>query len=128
MNKYSSKQKNIFILSIFSIVFFILGYLISFIFSDTENSVNEIVYEKISRPQAVPENLETLWEAYNFINDEYYDRSKIDDVKMNDETIKSLIKTLDDKHSTYVSPEKWQITSTDNRGIISRNRCLCRYG
>jgi|TARA_Y100000817_G_scaffold96354_1_gene75028 carboxyl-terminal processing protease len=116
MNKYSSKQKNIFILAIFSIVFFILGYLISFIFSDTENSVNEIVYEKISRPQAVPENLETLWEAYNFINDEYYDRSKIDDVKMNDETIKSLIKTLDDKHSSYVSPEKWQITSTDLTG------------
>jgi len=98
-----------------SISFFILGFFISIFYGDSDNPVNEIVIKQATNSNS-PDGLSTLYEAYNFINDEYYDRSKIDTDKMNDETIKSLIKTLDDKHSSYVSPEKWQIASSDLTG------------
>tara|TARA_B100000579_G_scaffold229634_2_gene188108 strand:- start:58998 stop:60239 length:1242 start_codon:yes stop_codon:yes gene_type:complete len=98
-----------------SISFFILGFFISIFYGDSDNPVNEIVIKQATNSNS-PDGLSTLYEAYNFINDEYYDRSKIDINKMNDETIKSLIKTLDDKHSSYVSPEKWQIASSDLTG------------
>ncbi|MBK90620.1 MAG: hypothetical protein CL772_05525 [Chloroflexi bacterium] len=98
-----------------SISFFILGFFISIFYGDSDNPVNEIVIKQATNSNS-PNGLSTLYEAYNFINDEYYDRSKIDTDKMNDETIKSLIKTLDDKHSSYVSPEKWQIASSDLTG------------
>ncbi len=99
-----------------SITFFVLGFVINTIFLDSDNTVNEIIIKQATNSESGPEDLSTLWEAYNFINEEYYDRSRIDHSKMNDETIKSLIKTLEDKHSTYVSPEKWQIASTDLTG------------
>jgi len=99
-----------------SLTFFVLGFVINIIFLDSDNSVNEIVIKQATKSETGPKDLSTLWEAYDFINEEYYDRSKIDHSKMNDETIKSLIKTLDDKHSAYVSPEKWQITSSDLTG------------
>lgn len=98
-----------------SISFFILGFFISIFYGDSDNPINEIVIKQATNSNS-PDGLSTLYEAYNFINDEYYDRSKIDINKMNDETIKSLIKTLDDKHSSYVSPEKWQIASSDLTG------------
>ena len=98
-----------------SISFFILGFFISIFYGDSDNPVNEIVIKQATNSNS-PDGLSTLYEAYNFINDEYYDRSKIDTDKMNDETIKSLIKTLDDKHSSYISPEKWQIASSDLTG------------
>tara|TARA_B100000700_G_scaffold331426_1_gene464049 strand:+ start:583 stop:1824 length:1242 start_codon:yes stop_codon:yes gene_type:complete len=112
-NLKNNKTPILIILS--SISFFILGFFISIFYGDSDNPVNEIVIKQATNSNS-PNGLSTLYEAYNFINDEYYDRSKIDTDKMNDETIKSLIKTLDDKHSSYVSPEKWQIASSDLTG------------
>ncbi len=103
-------------MSLFSITFFVLGFYINTFFMESDNPVNEIVIKQSTKSQSGPDDLSTLLEAYNFINDEYFDRSKIDHDKMNDETIKSLIKTLDDKHSTYVPPDKWEIASTDLTG------------
>jgi|TARA_B100001094_G_scaffold79409_1_gene75698 carboxyl-terminal processing protease len=116
MQKYFKNYKSIFIMSLFSITFFVLGFYINTFFMESDNPVNEIVIKQSTKSQSGPDDLSTLLEAYNFINDEYFDRSKIDHDKMNDETIKSLIKTLDDKHSTYVPPDKWEIASTDLTG------------
>jgi len=116
MQKYFKKYKTLLLIMISSITFFVLGFVINTIFLDSDNTVNEIIIKQATNSESGPEDLSTLWEAYNFINEEYYDRSRIDHSKMNDETIKSLIKTLEDKHSTYVSPEKWQIASTDLTG------------
>tara|TARA_E500000081_G_C6125220_1_gene350366 strand:- start:1080 stop:2285 length:1206 start_codon:yes stop_codon:yes gene_type:complete len=103
-------------MTLFSITFFVLGFFINTFFMESDNPVNEIVIKQSTKSQSGSDDLSTLLEAYNFINDEYFDRSKIDHDKMNDETIKSLIKTLDDKHSTYVPPDKWEIASTDLTG------------
>tara|TARA_E500000331_G_scaffold9720_1_gene9032 strand:+ start:667 stop:1911 length:1245 start_codon:yes stop_codon:yes gene_type:complete len=116
MQKYFKNYKSIFIMTLFSITFFVLGFFINTFFMESDNPVNEIVIKQSTKSQSGPDDLSTLLEAYNFINDEYFDRSKIDHDKMNDETIKSLIKTLDDKHSTYVPPDKWEIASTDLTG------------
>ena len=116
MQKYFKNYKSIFIMTLFSITFFVLGFFINTFFMESDNPVNEIVIKQSTKSQSGSDDLSTLLEAYNFINDEYFDRSKIDHDKMNDETIKSLIKTLDDKHSTYVPPDKWEIASTDLTG------------
>jgi carboxyl-terminal processing protease len=116
MQNYFKSYKIPLLIFTSSITFFVLGFVINIIFLDSDNSVNEIVIKQATKSETGPKDLSTLWEAYDFINEEYYDRSKIDHSKMNDETIKSLIKTLDDKHSAYVSPEKWQITSSDLTG------------
>ncbi len=116
MQNYFKNYKISLLIFTSSITFFVLGFVINIIFLDSDNSVNEIVIKQATKSESGPKDLSTLWEAYDFINEEYYDRSKIDHSKMNDETIKSLIKTLDDKHSAYVSPEKWQITSSDLTG------------
>jgi len=116
MQNYFKNYKTHLLVFISSITFFILGFVVNIFFLDSDNTVNEIVIKQTTKSESAPEDLSTLWEAYNFIDDEYYDRSKIDHSKMNDETIKSLIETLNDKHSTYVSPEKWQIASSDLTG------------
>lgn len=116
MQNYFKNYKIPLLIFTSSLTFFVLGFVINIIFLDSDNSVNEIVIKQATKSETGPKDLSTLWEAYDFINEEYYDRSKIDHSKMNDETIKSLIKTLDDKHSAYVSPEKWQITSSDLTG------------
>ena len=110
---------NILIMVILAIVFFVIGFFINDYISEdnllTQNN-KEIVFENTERPNSVPENIKAFWEAYDFINDSYFDRTRIDDEKITDETVKTLIRTLDDKHSTYVSPEKWQIASSDLTG------------
>jgi len=107
-------NKNIIIPVVLSLLFFILGFFLSIRLSTNSLSDSkEIVFENIIRPNSVPANLSTLWEAYSFVNDVYFDQTKIDDSKITNETIKALVKTLDDKHSTYIPPEEWAIKSTD---------------
>ena len=107
-------NKNIIIPVVLSLLFFILGFFLSIrLINNSLPDSKEIVFENIIRPNSVPANLSTLWEAYSFVNDVYFDQTKIDDSKITNETIKALVKTLDDKHSTYIPPEEWAIKSTD---------------
>ena len=119
MNNQFINTRNIFIMATIAIISFALGFFVNNYTSEGNliaDDNKEIVFEEKSRPNSVPENIKAFWEAYDFINDSYYDRSRIDDNKITDETVKTLIKTLDDKHSTYISPEKWEIASSDLSG------------
>ena len=107
MNNQFINTRNIFIMATIAIISFALGFFVNNYTSEGNliaDDNKEIVFEEKSRPNSVPENIKAFWEAYDFINDSYYDRSRIDDNKITDETVKTLIKTLDDKHSTYISP------------------------
>ena len=113
------KYKIFLSLILLSILFFIIGYSVNELLSNENKETNfskETVFEEVSRPKSIPDNLKSFWEAYSFINDSYFDKTKINNEKITDDTITSLIKTLNDKHSTYITPEQWRISSSDLTG------------
>lgn len=113
------KYKNISALILLCIIFFGVGYFVNVLLTQdkqTNNNGKETVFEEVSRPKSIPDNLKSFWEAYSFINDSYFDKEKINNEKITDDTITSLIKSLDDKHSTYITPEQWKISSSDLTG------------
>lgn len=67
-------------------------------------------------PDAVPEDIGTIWEAFQIINDEYVDHSLIDPDKMSESAIRAFIEALGDPHMTYISPEQMQLSRADLAG------------
>lgn len=113
------KYKNILALILLCIVFFGVGYFVNVLLTQDKQTITngkETVFEEVSRPKSIPDNLRSFWEAYSFINDSYFDKEKINNEKITDDTITSLIRSLDDKHSTYITPEQWKISSSDLTG------------
>ena len=67
-------------------------------------------------PDAVPEDVAVIWEAFQFINDEYVDYSLVDPAKMSEEAIRGFIEALGDPHMTYISPEQMRMSRDDLAG------------
>ena len=67
-------------------------------------------------PDAVPEDIAIIWEAYQIINDEYYDNSAVDPAAMSEDAIKAMIDSLGDPHTRYVSPEAFELSRDDLAG------------
>ena len=67
-------------------------------------------------PDAVPEDIAIIWEAYQVINDEYYDNSAVDPAAMSEDAIKAMIESLGDPHTRYVSPEAFELSRDDLAG------------
>lgn len=69
-----------------------------------------------NRPDAVPEDLSTLWEVWAILNSEHVDRQEFDPAKFDEEAIRGLIRAIGDPHTNYVPPEVFQIESQDIYG------------
>ena len=67
-------------------------------------------------PDAVPEDVAVIWEAFQFINDEYVDYSLIDHGEMSEQAIRGFIEALGDPHMTYISPEQMRMSRDDLAG------------
>ena len=67
-------------------------------------------------PDAVPEDVAVIWEAFQFINDEYVDYSLVDPAKMSEEAIRGFIEALGDPHMTYISAEQMRMSRDDLAG------------
>ena len=67
-------------------------------------------------PDGVPEDVEVIWEAFQFINDEYVDYSLIDHGEMSEQAIRGFIEALGDPHMTYISPEQMRMSRDDLAG------------
>ena len=67
-------------------------------------------------PDGVPEDVAVIWEAFQFINDEYVDYSLIDHGEMSEEAILGFIEALGDPHMTYISPEQMRMSRDDLAG------------
>ena len=67
-------------------------------------------------PDAVPEDVAVIWEAFQFINDEYVDYSLVDPAEMSEEAIRGFIEALGDPHMTYISPEQMRMSRDDLAG------------
>ena len=86
------------------------------------NAVQEPVTEVIELPMtgqlpdAVPEDVAVIWEAFQFINDEYVDYSLIDHAEMSEQAIRGFIEALGDPHMTYISPDQMRMSRDDLAG------------
>ena len=67
-------------------------------------------------PDGVPEDVAVIWEAFQFINDEYVDYSLVDHDKMAEEAILGFIEALGDPHMTYISPDRMRMSRDDLAG------------
>ena len=69
-------------------------------------------------PDGVPEDVAVIWEAFQFINDEYVDHSLIDHGEMSEQAIRGFIEALGDPHMTYISPEQMRMSRDDLAGAF----------
>ena len=67
-------------------------------------------------PDAVPGDVAVIWEAFQFINDEYVDYSLIDHGEMSEQAILGFIEALGDPHMTYISAEQMRMSRDDLAG------------
>ncbi len=69
-------------------------------------------------PDAVPDDVAVIWEAFQFINDEYVDYSLIDHGEMSEEAILGFIEALGDPHMTYITPDQMRMSRDDLAGAF----------
>ena len=67
-------------------------------------------------PDGVPEDVAVIWEAFQFINDEYVDYTLIDHAEMSEEAIRGFIEALGDPHMTYISADQMRMSRDDLAG------------
>lgn len=67
-------------------------------------------------PDAVPEDILIVWEAFQVINDQYYDNSAVDPDAMAEDAIRAMVESLGDPHTSYVSPEAFELSRDDLAG------------
>ncbi len=67
-------------------------------------------------PDAVPEDVAVIWEAFEFINNEYVDYTLIDHAEMSEEAILGFIEALGDPHMTYITADQMRMSRDDLAG------------
>jgi carboxyl-terminal processing protease len=67
----------------------------------------EIVEPKnpVARPDAVPEDLGIIWEAWSYLLKDYVDTSQLDSEQFSEQAIRGMLRVLGDPQTSYLSPE-----------------------
>ncbi len=71
---------------------------------------------KIPPPDAVPDGLEPVWEAYTIMVREYVERNKVDPAKLTEGAIKGMIQALGDAHTAYIDPADMKVEQSGFQG------------
>ena len=72
--------------------------------------------EKLGSSEGTPRELEAVWEAWALLNKEHIDRASFEAEAFEESAIKGLIDSVEDTHTSYVSPLVLQIEQTDLSG------------
>ena len=67
-------------------------------------------------PDQVPQDLRIIWEAYSIINEDYINKDSIDPSNMSESAVDAMVESLNDKHTSYVPPEAFNIQNEDFEG------------
>ncbi|MBI21559.1 MAG: peptidase S41 [Chloroflexi bacterium] len=67
-------------------------------------------------PDQVPQDLRIIWEAYSIINEDYINKGSIDPSNMSESAVDAMVESLNDKHTSYVPPEAFNIQNEDFEG------------
>ena len=71
------------------------------------------------QPEVVADGLEIIWEAYNFIVNEYVDQDEVDPAVLAEAAVAAMVEALEDNHSSYISPETYRLSSSTFDGKFS---------
>ena len=71
------------------------------------------------QPEVVADGLEIIWEAYNFIVNEYVDQDEVDPAVLAEAAVAAMVEALEDNHSSYISPETYKLSSQTFDGKFS---------
>lgn len=69
-----------------------------------------------SRPDAVPEDLAIIWEAYQILQREYVDAGEIDSEALSEAAVRAMLEELGDRYTSYISPETFAIERQSFQG------------
>ena len=58
----------------------------------------------VVRPDAVPEDLGIVWEAWSYLLDDYVDASKLDSEDFSEQAVRGMLRVLDDPQTSYLTP------------------------
>ena len=62
--------------------------------------------EAVPTPPEVPEELKIIWEAWLVLNEDYVDKSKLEDPEaFAEDAVRGMLRVLEDPQTSYVSPE-----------------------
>ena len=71
---------------------------------------------RIPPPDAVPDGLEPVWEAYTIMVREYVERNKVDPAKLTEGAIEGMIDALGDTHTAYIDPANMKVEQSSFQG------------
>ena len=67
-------------------------------------------------PSEYSKNLSPIWETWAYLLRDYVNRSDLNEDEITELIIETMMKSLDDQHSNYISPEFFNVENTDMQG------------
>lgn len=68
------------------------------------------------RPDAVPEDLEIIWEAYRLLQNEYVDGATLDPDALSEAAVRAMLEQLGDRYTSYINPQAFDIERQSFQG------------
>ena len=72
--------------------------------------------EPLDAPSGVPEELKTVWEVWSLLTKEHVDRGNFDPEVFTEAAIRGLLQAVNDPHTSYISPGRFDIENEDLHG------------
>ena len=67
-------------------------------------------------PSEYSKNLSPIWETWAYLLRDYVNRSDLNEDEITELVIETMMESLGDKHSNYISPEFFNVENTDMQG------------
>ena len=86
------------------------------VLSDTKAPPEAIPSVEPDPPKVVPDELKLVWEVWERLNEEHVDRGDFNSDEFAEGAIRGMIDVIDDRNTSYVRPEAFQIQRSDIEG------------
>ena len=98
-----------------------------FIFSCSDSVSEDINFPIIDDTNAIPQpspremdqDLLIIWETYQYLAREFVGRNDMDNAMLAEGAVKGMFEALNDKHSGYIPPDRFNIDQTALQGKFS---------
>ena len=56
-------------------------------------------------PKDIPPELRIIWESWQFLQEDYVDKSKLDPITLSEAAVKAMVEAVGDKETNYIAPD-----------------------
>ena len=56
-------------------------------------------------PKDIPPELRIIWESWQFLQEDYVDKSKLDPITLSEAAVKAMVEAVGDKETNYIDPD-----------------------